>query len=147
MIEGRTVSVERIIAAPADAVFAVLDDLERYPEWNPFTERVITTKRVGDPVEIHVDMPGRSKMVMHETMTLYEAPHRMAWGLKVLGGVVLDCDRVQEVVALPDGRTRYRCWERFGGLLGPLVVLTYGRSTERGFEACADALVSRMEKP
>lgn len=146
MIEGRTVSVERTLAASPEEVFAVIDDLDRYPEWNPFTPKVITTKRIGAPVELHVNMPGKGSMVMKERMTRYEPGRRIAWGVSWGFGVALDCDRVQEVFPLPGGGTRYHCYETFRGLLAPLVVLLYGSATERGFSACADALVARVER-
>ncbi len=146
MIQDRTVSVERTLSASPEEVFAVIDDLERYPEWNPFTPKVLTGKRVGDAVELHVRMPGKRPMVMHEKMTRYEPGRRIAWGVSWGFGLALECDRVQEVFALPGGGTRYHCYESFRGLLAPLVVLLYGSSMERGFSACADALVARVER-
>lgn len=139
------IRVERIIHADVDTVFSVLDDFARYPEWNTFTERVITDRKVGGPVELHVNMPGASRRVMKERFTGYEAGKRMSWGLKWGYGILLDCDRIQEVEALPDGRTRYVTYEGFKGLLAPLVVRFFGSSVRKGFETCARDLATRSE--
>jgi hypothetical protein len=147
MSNDRLIHVERIIDAAPQAVFRVLDDFERYPEWNPFTERVLTKRVLGGPVELHVNMPapdGR-KRIMRERFTGYEAGKRVSWGLKLGFGVLLDCDRVQQVEAMPDGRTRYVTYEQFNGLLGGLIVRRYGESVRRGFEMCADALAQRVQ--
>src|SRR5215213_3050967 len=99
MRHQRLIRVERVIDAAPDAVFRVLDDFERYPEWNPFTERVITRRIIGGPVELHVNMPEprSGKRIMHERFTGYEAGRRVSWGLKWGFGMLLDCDRIQEV--------------------------------------------------
>lgn len=145
MAQKTLIRVERVIDAAPDAVFRVLADFDRYPEWNAFTERVITDRIVGGSVELHVNLPGDKRRIMHETFTGYREGQRMSWGLKWGFGVLLDCDRVQEVEALPDGRTRYVTYENFKGLLGPLVVLLYGEPVRRGFELCADSLLKRMQ--
>lgn len=139
------IRVERVLDAPIDAVFAVLDDFDRYPEWNTFTERVVTRRVVGGPVELHVNMPGGKKRVMSETFTGYEKGKRMSWGLKWGFGILLDCDRIQELESLPDGRTKYVTYEGFSGLLAPVVVKFFGGQVRRGFELCANDLAKRME--
>jgi uncharacterized protein YndB with AHSA1/START domain len=140
------IRVERIIDAPVESVFRVLDDFERYPEWNRFTERVITDRVVGGPVELHVNMPGSSKRIMRERFTGYVPGKRMSWGLQWGFGIVLDCDRIQEVEAMPDGRTKYVTYEGFKGLLASTVVRFYGGSVKRGFELCAECLAERVAK-
>lgn len=51
-------SVRRISAAAPAAVFQVLEDIDLYPEWNEFTGRVITERKVGGSVMLHINMPG-----------------------------------------------------------------------------------------
>lgn len=140
------IRVERVIDAAPDAVFRVLADFKRYPEWNAFTERVIPRGSVGGTVELHVNMPGDRKRIMQERFTGFVDGKRISWGLKVGLGILLDCDRVQQVEATPDGRTRYVTYEDFKGLLGPLVVRLYGESVRRGFELCAESLATRMQE-
>lgn len=139
------IRVERIIDAAPAAVFQVLADFDRYPEWNEFTEQVITERKVGGSVVLHVNLPGKRRRIMHERFTGFVPGKRISWGVKWGGGILLDCDRVQEVEAAPDGRTRYVTYEEFNGLLGTTVVYFYGESVRRGFELCADSLARRVK--
>ncbi len=72
-----TVRVELVIAAPRPAVWGVLVDFTRYPEWNPFTVGVQTTGRVGDPVLLDVQL-GRRRLMMRERMRVNEPLRRIA---------------------------------------------------------------------
>lgn len=145
MKEEHVIRAERVIDASPEAVFRVLDDFDRYPEWNPFTERVITDRVVGHPVILHVNMPGKSKRIMNERLSVYEPGKKLGWGVRWGFGVVLRCDRIQELVPTADGRTRYVCYEGFEGLLAPIVVKFFGESVRQGFESVATALAARME--
>jgi hypothetical protein len=140
--EPPTVRVELSIAAPRAVVWDVLVDFARYPEWNPFTVGVKTSGRVGDPVLLDVQL-GARRMKMRERMRMHEPGRRIGWGLYVLGGVLLDCTRVQELEDAPDGGTRYACHESFRGWLVPLFFERYRDSMQRGFMAAAEALSLR----
>ncbi len=138
-----TVRVELVIPAPPRAVWDVLIDFPRYPEWNPFTVGVETSGRVGDPVLLDVQLGGR-RLSMRERMRVHEPGRRIGWGLRILGGVLLDCTRVQELEDLGDGRTRYVCHESFRGLLVPLFFNRYREAMQRGFMAAGEALARRV---
>jgi hypothetical protein len=138
-----TVRVERLIPAPRRLVWDVLVDFQRYPDWNPFTVGVHTTGRVGDPVRLDVVLGGR-RMTMRERMRVNEPLQRIGWGLHLLGGVLLDCTRVQELQDAGDGSTRYVCHESFRGLSVPLFFRHYRAPMQAGFEACAEALEQRV---
>ena len=52
-----TVSSDSIdIEAPAQRVWEILVEVERYGEWNPFTTRVDTSLEVGSPVDLYVSL-------------------------------------------------------------------------------------------
>jgi hypothetical protein len=141
--DAPTVRVELVIAAPPRAVWDVLVDFPRYPEWNPFTVGVETSGKVGDPVLLDVQL-GERRLAMRERMRVHEPGRRIGWGLRILGGVLLDCTRVQELEDLGDGRTRYVCHESFRGLLVPLFFNRYREAMQRGFSATGEALAWRV---
>jgi hypothetical protein len=145
MTVPRTVSVETTILAPRGAVWSVLVDFARYPEWNPFTVRVETGGKVGDTVSMDVMLGGR-RMQLREQMRLYEPEQRFGWGLYVARGILLDCTRVQELEELDRARTLYRCHEAFHGLLVPLFFRRYEERMKHGFTAVAQALKRRVEQ-
>ena len=138
-----TVRVELTIPAERRAVWDVLVDFPRYPEWNPFTVGVETRGRIGDPVRLDVVLGGR-RMIMRERMRVYEPQRRVGWGLYLLGGVLLDCTRVQELEDAGEGRTRYVCYESFRGWTVPLFFKRYEAAMQEGFEATARALKQRV---
>jgi hypothetical protein len=138
-----TVRVETIIAASRQAVWDVLVDFARYPEWNPFTVRVETSGRIGAAVKMDV-MLGGKPMKMRERMRVYEPLRRVGWGLHIGSGWLLDCTRVQELEELSERETRYVCHESFRGLSVPLFFKRYERPMLDGFDAAAKALAQRV---
>src|SRR3954465_10489266 len=78
MIRGEQ-SIE--IGASPEAVFAVASDLERYPEWQDFLQRVTVRERDADGrarlVEAQADAKGpRLKLVLSAARG---GPRRVAW--------------------------------------------------------------------
>ena len=81
----------REIAAPAEAVWAVLGDLDRYAEWNPFTPYVETSREVGQPIVLYVDFGlhwpplERGKLLRQvETIYRFEPGDALCWTAKLL---------------------------------------------------------------
>jgi hypothetical protein len=129
-----------IINAPLETVWQVLIDVENYPAWNPFTTRVETTFVVGEPVILHVTMNEHRRRIQREVITVFEPPHAFAWASIMGAPFVLKANRWQIVEPLDDGRTAYRTYETFDGLLVPLVMALYRRDIQRGFDAVGLAL-------
>ena len=143
----REVAAAVEIDAPIDAVWEALVDLPRYPEWNSFTRRVEGELVVGTPVRLRVDMPRRSESWQVETVTEFdEAARRFAWGMTMGAPFLLRANRVQQLEALPSGRTRYTTVDRFGGVLVPLVMALYGGPMQAGFGAMAEDLRRYLEE-
>ncbi len=141
---GRVVRAEIEIAAPVERVREILGDLSAYPEWNPFTPRVESSLRVGDPVHLHVRLVGERLTHRVEYVTAVE-PRKLCWSMKMGGRFLLAAERCQVLTPLEDGRTRYVTEDRFRGVLTPFVMLLLGAAMQRGFDDCAQALKKRAE--
>jgi hypothetical protein len=139
-----TVRTETVIMAPRKAVWDVLVDFPKYEAWNPFTVRVRTTAQLGEPVFMDVEM-GSRRMKLKERIRVHEPHRRIGWWLRIGGGLLLDCTRVQELEDVAGGGTRYVCYESFRGLLVPLFFRRYQARMQRGFDAAARALKERVE--
>lgn len=138
-----TISAGLNIHAPAETVWQVLVDLERYPEWNPFTPRIESSLVVGDPITIHVRMrPGRQQ-IEHEHVTRFIPGREFAWGT-LFPAWLMQAERVQRVEALGPLDCSYYAYESFSGL-GLPVVMGMKADIQRGFDAVALALKQRAE--
>jgi uncharacterized protein YndB with AHSA1/START domain len=79
------------IAAPAEAVWALVSDLTRMGEWSPETERVewtggATGPSVGATFKGH-NRHGSKRWTTTCTVTVAEPPRELAWDVKALGVV------------------------------------------------------------
>ena len=120
-------------------------DLEGYARWNRFTPKVVSSLEVGDPVDMRVCMLklGGLTISQREWLRAIEPPHRLVWGMSMLGGGIV-AERVQTVTALADGRSRYRTEDTIEGPLAPLAYLFTGSSVQAGFDAVAEGLEAEV---
>jgi hypothetical protein len=133
------------VAAPAGTVWAVITDLGRYPEWNPFVVRCVSTLEPRTPIDMRVRVfPGFAQPQREEVFE-HVPGQRLSYGIRQLPLGVLSSRRSHEVEALGPDRTRYVSRFRLGGWLAPVVSLLLGRRLEQGFAAMSTALVRRAE--
>ena len=115
------------IEAPAERVWDILVDFERYREWNPFTTL------------------GWLRRKQPERIETVEPPLLLAWGTTMGHPLLLSALREQRVEALSETRCRYSTTDATTGLLTPLVALLFGRLIRQGFNDLAAALKTRAE--
>lgn len=142
------------IDAPIDRVWAVMTDLERYSEWNPYLVSVTDIRgALGVGCRFHVETRwhdgGGSSAV--ERITRFEAPAPGPDGARIAAleyvfeglpaklGMVRE-RRVQTLAELSHGRVRYATLESFSGWAARMVPIERVRS---GLERHAAALVTR----
>ncbi|MCP4038910.1 MAG: SRPBCC domain-containing protein [bacterium] len=146
MPQMQTVRAEIEIDAPPEVVFDILTDLERYPEWNPFTPRIDSSLEIGAAVRMRVRLrEGRGLRRQVETVTANERPHKLCWGANIPVRFLIRADRCQRLESLEGGRTKYVCTDDISGWLTPIVIRYFGKAMRRGFEDCAIALKKRAE--
>jgi hypothetical protein len=132
-------------AAPVGTVWAVITDLERYPEWNPFVVRCVSTLEPRTPIDMRVCLFPGFAQPQREEIFEHVSGERLSYGIRQLPLGVLSSRRSHEVEALAPDRTRYVSRFRLGGWLAPVVSLLLGRRLEQGFVAMSTALVRRAE--
>ncbi len=135
------------IDAPIDRVWAILMDVDRYPEWNPFTVSVKTTFAIGDPVDMQVALrPGKKTRHQVEYITSFHPDrYRVSWGVDVGPGWFIKADRWQQLTDLGNGRTRYETSDEFTGVGVPMMLAIMESKVSRGFNDIAQALKARAE--
>ena len=147
-LPSAAIEASAVIAAPIDAVWATLSDLEGYGGWNPFTPRVDGALEVGADVALHVQMkaPPARRLRQVEHVTCVEPGRRVDWGTMMVGPMALRANRTQQLEALGPETTRYWTEDVFSGLLVPLVMALYRGSIQRGFEGVAQGLKATCER-
>lgn len=132
------------IDAPADHVWQILTDAERYGEWNPFTPGVDTDFEPGSQVDLRVIL-GPLKLRQRQRIQSLEPSRLVAWGMTMGHRVLLAARREQRLEELGADRCRYLTTDTMSGLLAPLVALLFGSPIRNGFNAMAAALKERAE--
>ncbi len=140
----KCVRAEVEIDAPIDRVWKILTDTSRYGDWNPFTPRVDTTLRIGDPIHLQVRLRGERLMHRVETVTRNQ-PYTLGWEMKMGTRSLLYAERVQVLTPLGKERTHYMTEDCFTGWLRPLVLGLFGHSMQRGFLDCGLGLKKASE--
>ena len=139
----KTLEHATTIAASPDTVWAIVMDVDHYPEWNPFLQLQPAPSGVGEPLSVTI-RPGKRRMTFHPTVTSFEPGRQISWLGRVLIPGLFDGEHTLLVQGLPDGSTRFAQRETFRGVL---VALMPGviRDTDRGFKAMNAALRDRAE--
>jgi alpha-tubulin suppressor-like RCC1 family protein len=135
---------EADIAAPAEKVWQVLMDLDRYPAWNPYTIAMRSTLEVGDPMVMTVKMNELLTLEQTEHIRVLEG-HKVCWGIDTETPELNSGERCQWLEPLPGGGTRYVTEDLIEGTLNPIVNALFDADVERGFDAVAVALKARVE--
>ncbi len=135
-----------IAAAPED-VWAVLADLDHYPDWNPFIRRIAGTLAEGERLAVRLAPPGGGGMTVRPTVLAATPGRELRWLGRLLVRGLFDGEHRFALEPLGAGRVRFVQEERFTGLLVPLFARSLAGPTRAGFEAMNRALKDRAEAP
>lgn len=141
-----------LVRAPREIAWEVMVDFESYPEWNPLNRHF----RADPTTELHArvtfgctlrppDAEGRfpePDRVQVETITVWEPGRCLSYADVGFG---YRNERTQYLWSDGPDRTFYLTYERFSGVLGPLVRALYGERVRAGFLRNALALRERAE--
>jgi hypothetical protein len=141
----RSITVE--INAPAEVVWAVLTDLSRYNEWNPFCVRAESTLKMGDPMFmtlVNYAVPGTLVPNM-EYICAFDPPKLLSWEMVHTEAWPYPARRDQVIEATGPASCRYYSTDAFLGANGIHVFRFAGPWVKRAFDDSALALKARAE--
>lgn len=135
------------IAAPAELVWSVLVDLPRYPQWNPYTVKVESSLRLGEPVNLFLPDPSRPGELLHvvEQLASFEPPYLLAWEMHASAGNPDAARREQLIEKTGPQSCRYHTTDQFLGATADAVMVNHGAWVKQGFDAVALALKAHVE--
>lgn len=133
------------IKAPISLVWDILLDFENYHKWNKFTPKVECDLEIGHLVHLHVDMNQNKKIrVQTENLLWVKKEESIAWGITATFPV--RTERAQILTDLGANTTRYYTYDKFWGILVPLVMFLYKSKIQAGFDSCAKNLKEYAEQ-
>ena len=132
------------IAAPVDRVWRALIDFAAYPSWNPLLTKIRGEPRVGERLRVRLAV-GKRAMTIAPTILRVDEARALVWrGSLPIPGLFVG-EHWFELHALDGGRTRFHQWEKFTGLLIPLMTKLLDGDTKRGYERMNEALKAHCE--
>ncbi|WP_280401733.1 SRPBCC domain-containing protein [Nocardia carnea] len=134
------------VAAPAEVVWSVLTDFDRYREWNPFIDRCRAELAVGAPIDMRVRQLLPRPLPMREYIHTVVPGREFGYSMKPLPLGALRSLRSHKLSTLDGGRTRYESHFELAGWLAPLVGLLFGRGFRRGFPGMTAAVEREAER-
>jgi hypothetical protein len=140
----RTIHTEVGIEKPAAAVWAVLVDIDRWPEWNPFA-KAGGRLAVGETLEVEIRPPGQRPMTFRPTVVKLDPGVELRWLGQLGVPGLFDGEHGFRIEPDGDRRCRFAHFETFKGVLVRPILWLVGDATRRGFEAMNLALKARAE--
>jgi len=146
------IRVERHIPASPQAVFEVILDVDRYPEWNIFTPRMTMGTdevAVGKEFDLDCQMTDRQLLEGEREVVLAldrEKLHFCMGTSRTRGRPGIKSFRWQKCEPAPNGGTHFINYESFHGPLGPIVHLLFRKRLKAAFEKYCTALEQRVEE-
>lgn len=133
------------IAAPAEAVWAVVTDLAAYPAWNPLILAARGRLAPGGRLRLREHVYRRVVLRVTVEVVAAEPPWRLAWrgGLRPAG--LFAVRREVRIEPLGGGRVRFLNAGTFSGILLPLFARGLTTHLQPKLEAMNRALTSRVE--
>ena len=132
------------LQAPAEAIWAVIADIEAWPQWNPLYTKASGVIRMGGPLDLEVSLPGQAPRQIRPVVTDWVPNEQLLWRLSMFGGLVKST-RYLEIEELAPGSCIFSNGEMFEGVLGPTVAKRMARPIRAGFAAMGEALKARVE--
>lgn len=133
------------IAASPERVWRELTNFASYGEWNPLVPAASGELQEGQPLRVTLKA-GKRVMTIKPRLVRVVPNRELAWrgSLPVPG--MFTGEHTFEITSLGEGRVRFHHWEKFSGILVPLLSRMLDGDTRRGFEAMNQALKARAER-
>lgn len=138
--------IEKAVDIDADArdVWAILADLGRFAEWNPFMTAASGELKVGARPKITMTLPEAKPMTFSPTVLEAEEGRKVRWLGKVGVRGLFDGEHTLSIEPRPGGGSRFVNHERFGGILVPFMGRTL-KKADKAFDDMNQALKARAE--
>lgn len=140
----KSLHTEIIINAPAEKVWSVLTNFEKFPEWNPFILSIEGKQEAGTQLRVVLNN-GKGTSVFKPRVMVFERDKTFEWlgSLPIPG--IFNGRHYFKIVKIIEKQVRFVHGEEFNGLLAGIIMKQIGETTRQGFVAMNNALKERAE--
>ncbi len=143
--KGKVIYSEIRINKPAAQVWQVFADFAAYPTWNPFIKSLTGQPEVGKRITVLLQPPGNKGMTFKPKVLRMEPSKELRWIGKLWVPYLFDGEHTFRIIDHPDSTCTFIQYERFRGLLVPLLKTMLDRDTQEGFDQMNAALKGLCE--
>ncbi|MEW6131297.1 MAG: SRPBCC domain-containing protein [Acidobacteriota bacterium] len=133
------------INAPAQRVWQILLDFDRYPQWNPFIKNISGEAKAGGRLNVRIHPPNSRAMTFKPTVLKAEPDRELRWLGRLLIPGLFDGEHRFVIEPIDENRVFFTHAERFNGLLVPLLWKSLDTQTREGFMQMNAALKKLAE--
>lgn len=139
-----TIDHDIAIQAPAAAVWAVISDFDRYPEWNPFVVSARSSLKPGEPIDMKVKLLGPVQRQVEIILDVREG-EGFSYCMKPFPLGALSSRRSHRITEIDANSCRYESHFELRGWLMPLVRGLMRGALQRGFDGMSQGIRERAE--
>ena len=144
---------EREIAASAEQVHAILNDIAHYKDWNPWIIDATGSTEVDGMLQVTANMAvgnlnktkPRTQVFQHK-MLVNDAPNIFHWCDIGWFTFLADGNRKRVLTVIDENRCHYRVELQVTGIATALVKLFFADFMQRGLKTESDALLQHAEE-
>lgn len=133
------------IQAPAEAVWALIADVPRWPTWSGLYSQAKGVVRIGERHEVMVNLRGQKPVKVTSTVIDWVPNEQLHLDIRMFGGLMRSI-RYFEIEELTPAACIFANGEMFGGLLGPMVARRLRGPIREGFAAMGEGAKALAEK-
>lgn len=132
------------VAAPASVVWSIVQDVERWGEWNPVYSQARGRVAIGERFDLVLTLPGQKPMELPGRVLDWVPNEQLHWRIKLFGGAI-NVVRYIELEALTEVACVLSNGEVQSGVGVGLVSSKMRRAIRDGLQAMNEALKTRAE--
>ena len=132
------------VQAPAEAIWAVIAEIERWPDWNPLYPKAEGKLRIGGPLTLELALPDRKPQTIRPVIVDWIPNEQIHWRLTAFAGLV-KATRYLEIEQLNETACIFSNGELFEGPLMRFIPKKTRRAIKAGFRAFGETVRDRAE--
>ena len=141
----KDIHTEVEINAPAEKVWQILTDFDSFPRWNPFVIKVSGKPKVGEILNIEVQLP-ESRLMKFTPIVLKAEPNRELRWVGTMPTGAFRGEHFYQIESLGQDKVRFMHGEHFSGWMVRLIWAMVGKATEKGYLIMNEAIKKEAEK-